>query len=104
MMLKGCKSYIEWTFSSSLAPTEWSQSYKTVFYLASSIKDPLLDPSTLHIPNQHLVPPPTHLPGHIPFHQACTLNVRPTPLPIAKVDGYSDGACTISLNLPSNVA
>eukprot|EP00957_Ditylum_brightwellii_P200833 15309077-Ditylum_brightwellii.AAC.1 len=76
-----------------------------VFNLVKEIiKNHFWEPSTLHSPNQHLVPPPERLPNHIPFHQTRTHDVSPPPLPIAKVDGYIDDACTIALDIPSNVA
>eukprot|EP00957_Ditylum_brightwellii_P156871 11939594-Ditylum_brightwellii.AAC.1 len=88
-------------FVSSPAPTEWSQASKMVFDLANDlIEDPHWHPSNLYIPNQPNVPPATCLPNHLPFKAAKPLDIHLPPMPLAKVDGYIDDGCTITLDCP----
>ncbi len=56
------------TFGGAACPFEWSVISETICDLATAIAhDEGWDPSTLHAPDQHIVPPPVFLPDDTPF-------------------------------------
>ncbi len=59
------------TFGGAACPYEWSVISETICDLAKAItQDMTWDPSKLHSPHQHLIPPQSSCPKTSPLHKA----------------------------------
>ena len=89
------------TFGGAPNPYEWSIISESVTDLANMLmNDPSWDPTSLHSPIQHKMPPDAPLSDDIPFTDALPTIVSPPVDCCAKTDIYIDDKTTISLDDP----
>jgi len=92
-------------FGSTPACSEFSQHSEAIFDLANDIfEDPAWNPTKVHSPNQHLLPPEHRLPDDEPFGTTAPLDVELPEMPPGKCDGYIDDGIQVVLDRPDLLA